>query len=99
MSMTEASSRLVKETLKDGSKIVVIDPLKEYEEIAKMFKGKIVTFDMSKHKGGWFNPLTGESSYTEKLKKQADQAIKNKKYGKAYRLLGKLKRLQKQFWE
>lgn len=99
MSMTEASASFVKEALKDSSKIIVIDPKKEYKEIAKRLGGKLVITDMSKDRGGWFNPFTGESSYTEKLKRQADEAIKNKNYGKAYRLLGKLKKLQKQFWE
>jgi len=99
MSMTEMSVSFAKEALKNNHNIIIIDPLKEYEEIAKRLEGRLITIDMSKSRSGWINPFTGESSYTEKLKKQADEAIKDKNYGKAYRLLGKLKRLKKQFWE
>lgn len=58
-----------------------------------MFGAEIVKVDLSKSKLGWINPVAGESSHTEKLRKRAKKAIKSRKYRKAYRLLRKVKEL------
>lgn len=73
--------------------IDVVDPEGEYTKLVEMLGRKIVNIDSSKSKLGWINPVTGESSHTEKLRKRAKKAIKSRKYRKAYRLLRKVKEL------
>lgn len=83
----------------EGNKIVIIDPEDKYKNLAKILEGEIINIDLSKSKCGWINPFTGESSRTEKLKEKAKKAIKSRKYKKAYRLLKKVKKLTKAYYE
>lgn len=85
---------------RSGKSIGIIKDTVEFERTVNMLKErgyKVKTINLTKSKCGWFNPITGESSYIKELKEKAKKAIKSKKYRKAYRLLSRAKKLQKRF--
>lgn len=80
MSMRESFMfKMMLECIRDPNiKMVVVDPKgDEYKNLTEILGGKIVNVDVTKN--GYINPFTGESSYTDKLKKRADKLIKEKK--------------------
>lgn len=96
-----------KDNLKSHPNVIVLEPHGEImNKMCGFLRGRIVNIDTTKSKGGWFNPLTGEfgsyddktknvDSLIEKLNTKSEEALKNKNYGKAYRLLSKVKKLNK----